>query len=462
MQGATRLHELAEIVFAEPNVVGESPAAYVPNDPQINSQYSLMNTGTIPSVGGTFGASMRVFAAWDITTGCSDITIAILDDGIDLNHPDLSPNLVQGYDALQQNNTGMRFPGESHGTACAGTAAAKGDNGIGIAGIAYDCSIMPIRVFSDTFGASNLSFTLGFLWAAVNGADVLSNSWTWGQSNSIDLGISIAANVGRNTKGCVILSSSGNSNNSVVGYPARNPQVIAVGASNMCDERKRTHSSQSWLDDTLNCSPSANADPQGVSCDRDSCWGSSFGIDQELVAPGVMVRATFENNGYGWFRGTSAACPNAAGVAGLVLSANPELSGAEVREILGSTARKVFNYTFLNVGLLKPYGSWNAEMGYGVPHATEAVKEARDRSIVYVQNETLTAPPLADIRSSRYAVLAGQNVTSSLPSGDVNILSPNAPITFFQAGTKVLIKPGFRANSRFTARISTVTCPLKE
>ena len=463
LQQANSFHHKPEIEFAEPNLFGEHPGNYVPNDPFYNRQYSIRNTGANPGVGGTAGADMRVESAWDITTGCADIVIAILDDGVDLNHPDLVNQLVPGFDALGQNSQGMRFPGDTHGTACAGTAAAEGDNNIGVAGVAYDCSIMPVRVFSDTFGASNVTFYDGFFFAATNGADILSNSWGWGQSNLIDLGIWIAANFGRAGKGCVILASSGNSNRTTVGYPARNSNVIAVGAGNYCDERKRTTDSQAFLDDTTTCGDGNTADPQGVSCDMDSCWGSNYGIAQELLAPGISVYTTFENNGYGWFQGTSAACPNAAGVAGLVLSANPSLEGLEVREILNTTARKLNSYFYISFPILWPYGTWNPEVGYGVPHAQNAVQEALKKGTVYVQNETFQAPPLADFRRGEYEVIAGRSVTNTLPQGEVKI-QPPAPITLFEGGKRVVIKPGFRASQQtlFTARVFDNGCPVKQ
>lgn len=463
---ANQLHLMPEIEAAEPNFFGGHAGHYVPNDPNIQDQYSIGNSGSIPGLGvsGSFGADMRVTKAWDVTTGCSEITVAIIDDGVDLNHPDLMPNLIGGYDGLLVGGAGMRFPGESHGTACAGTAAAKGDDNIGVAGVAYDCSIMPIRSFSDTFGASSMSFTLGFLFAANNDADVISNSWGWGQSNLIDFGIQFAALFGRNNKGCIILSSSGNDNQSQVGYPARNPYVIAVGAGNHCDERKRSHSSQTWLDDTTTCGVGTVADPQGVSCDMDSCWGSDYGLNQELLAPGIFVYTTFENNGYGWFQGTSAACPNAAGVAALILSVDPELTGVEAREILLSTARKPLGFSYITFPLLFPHGTWNPEVGYGIPHAEDAVKAANKNSIVYIQNETFTTPPLADIREAKVTIFAGRHVTNAQPQGDVNIMAPNAPLTFFRAGQRILLRPGFRAgeNTFFEAKIIQAQCPVKQ
>jgi len=458
---SNRFHEFPEVEFAEPDFFAGHVGSYIPNDPQLNQQYSIDNDGSIPA-GGLNGADMRVDDAWDVTTGCSEITIAILDDGIDLNHPDLQSNLVPGFDALGQNSQGMRFPGETHGTACAGTAAAKGDNGIGVAGVAYDCSIMPIRMFSDTFATTTGGHFLGFVWATDNGADVLSNSWTWSQSGLLDLGIWYASIVGRNGKGCVILASAGNSNNTTVSYPARNPWVISVGASNFCDERKRSTSDASFLADTATCGTNTNADPQGVSCDMDSCWGSSYGVDAELVAPGISVMTTFDNNRYSWFWGTSAACPNAAGVAALVLSANPELTRQEVREVLASTARKLGNYSYASLNN-KTYGTWNVEVGYGIPHARNAVDNALQLGITYVQNETLSAPPIADIREGIYGLFAGRNVTPATPQGPVLVQSP-APITFFQAGNKVLLRPGFKAgqNTNFTARITQPQCPVKQ
>src|SRR5678816_2799956 len=96
--------------------------------------------------GGTAGCDLNIFNAWTLSTGSSTVKIAIIDEGVSLTHADLSANLVPGYDAAGLGSNGGPNSSDAHGTNCAGIAAAVGNNGIGIAGIAYGCKIVPIRM----------------------------------------------------------------------------------------------------------------------------------------------------------------------------------------------------------------------------------------------------------------------------------------------------------------------------
>lgn len=190
-------------------------------------------------------------------------------------------------------------------------------------------------------------------------ADVLNNSWGGGSySTLIDTAIKNATNNGRSGKGCIVVFSSGNNNKDYVNFPAYLDNVMAVGAMSMCNERK---------------SPS--------SCDKEN-WGAHYGNALDIVAPGVSIYTT-DNNGtsgysltdYSYFNGTSSSAPHVAGVAALILSANPNLTGKEVRDIIEKTAQKVGGYNYQNHGN-RPNGTWNNEMGYGLVDAYKAVQYA--------------------------------------------------------------------------------------
>jgi len=220
----------------------------------------------------------------------------------------------------------------------------------------------------------------GINWAWQHGADVISNSWgSTVQYQIIDDAINNAITQGRNGKGCVVVFASGNDNLSTVSYPASLQNVIAVGAISPCGQRKSLSS-----------------------CDGES-WGSNYGLNLSIVAPGVLIPTTdrqgnagynpnihihtgnggnkvtqdFTNQDYTvWFNGTSAACPHVAGVAALVLSVNPNLTGQQVRDIIESTAQKVGGYNYQTTSG-RPNGTWNNEVGYGLVNAYAAVQAAQ-------------------------------------------------------------------------------------
>jgi len=364
---ANRFYETGLFEFAEPDFIFFVEKST--NDQFFNQQWAINNTG---QNGGTSGADMKVLKAWETTMGCNAVRIAILDDGVQLTHPDLIDNLVAGFDAAGGGTNGGPGGGDGHGTACAGIAGADADNTIGVAGIANNCRLVPVRVFTGTSTTTDLA-TAGWMAAGIdwawqnNRSDVLSMSWriAVGQG-AIDQAINRAATQGRNGLGCVLLVASGNDNSTTLTFPASNPQVIAVGASTPCDTRKST-----------------------TSCDGETNWGSNFGTGLDIVAPGVKIYTTDRRGTAGFnttpgdagdyvsnFNGTSAATPNAAGVAALILSANPTLTANQVRQILESTTDKIAGYTFNSNVAGQPNGTWNNEVGYGRVNASRAVAAA--------------------------------------------------------------------------------------
>jgi len=302
------------------------PAAqHVPNDPLFDEQWPLLNDGGNP---GTPGADVDADLAWDITRGNPAVIIAIQDEGVDVDHPDLASNVVPGADTTDQAPPGG-VPGNAdcndpHGTACAGIAAAQQDNNVGVSGVCPECSIAPVRLGRGGVWTTNTWIADAFNWTRDNDVAVSSNSWGGGSpSSTVTNAINDCFENGRGGLGCLVLASSGNGNTTPVIYPARLENVVAVGASSPCDERKN---------------PS--------SCDGESFWGSHFGPSLDVVAPGVLYPTTDIVGGCGYepgdfridFNGTSAACPNAAGVAGLIFSRNPSLTAAEVRDLLLQSA----------------------------------------------------------------------------------------------------------------------------
>ena len=356
------------------------------NDPLVNLQWALNNTGSNSTPAGTADADMDVFEAWGISTGSASIKVAIIDSGVDLAHPDLSPNLLPGYGASGNGSNGnsVGFGNEPHGTSCAGIVAAVGNNGIGVAGVAYSCKIIPVQVF---VGASTTDTWLanGINWAWMNGADVLSNSWGGGGvSPAINAAINGAVTSGRGGLGSVVLFATGN-DNSAVSNPAANNQTIAVGASSMCDQRK---------------SPS--------SCDGENWWGGNYGTNLDVTAPGVKIQTTDMVGAAGYepgdyvpdFNGTSSACPNAAGVVALILSVNPGLTLAQVRKILEGTCDKAGGYAYVNNTPGQPNGTWSTSMGHGRINAHRALLSALSPDDVDLDGYTVAAGDCDDFNAA--------------------------------------------------------------
>jgi hypothetical protein len=306
-------------------------AGFIPNDEYMPMQWHLHNTGQF---GYTPDADINAVEAWEITAGDPNIVIAILDDGVDMNHPDLVDNLVPGYDFQddddlpnpEENNFGTI---NNHGTMCAGLAAAKGNNYIGVIGVAWNCKIMPIRISykpspdSTNNFITNADKATAFRWAANHGADILSNSWTGANQvvRSAIIDITMPGGMGRDGKGCVVFAASGNEDGASVGQPARFPEVVAVGATGEDGQR--------W--DYSNYGPELDVmAPSG-----EFNWGSQGIMSTKISRSEGETTSTYMSG----CTGTSTATPIAAGVGALILSLEPGLTSDEVRHILLHSAK---------------------------------------------------------------------------------------------------------------------------
>lgn len=334
------------------------------NDPLFNQQWGLQNTG---QNGGTPGVDINICDAWNITTGSSGIKIAVVDEGVQMDHPDLSSNIYgTGYDAITY---GPSLVWGDHATACAGIIGAIRNNTIGTSGVAPGCKLMSASTnFLDgdwTIRRQRLADCIK--WAYQNGADVISNSWGNDNLDAVSSPITDeihdAVTLGRGGKGTVVVFSVGNANQNIT-YPGTLDDVIAVGALSPCGERKNLSS-----------------------CDGETEWdGSNYGPQLDIMAPGVFIPTTDRTGGDGYtttnympnFNMTSSAAPHVAAVAGLMLSVNPCMTQAAVRETLENSARKTGNYTYSATAGYNS-GTWNNEMGYGALDAHKAVKAAQEQ-----------------------------------------------------------------------------------
>jgi subtilisin family serine protease len=365
LEMANKFYESGKFSSAEPDFL-LLLKKFNTNDPFLNNQWSLNNTGSAIQNNGTPGCDMNVFNAWGISTGSASIKVAIIDEGVDLVHPDLQANMLAGYDATGLGSGGAPSGDDAHGTACAGIVAGVGNNAVGIAGVAYGCKIIPVRIaYSDANGnwvTTNASIGTAIDWAwQTAGADVLSNSWGGGSNSTlINDAITRAVTQGRSGLGAPVIFAAGN-DNGAVSYPATLTNVISVTAMSMCNQRKST-----------------------TSCDGETFWGSNFGTNTDISAPGVKIYTCDISGAAGYatgnytatFNGTSSACPNAAGVMALILSVNPTLSVSSARQIIESTCEKVGGYTYNSGVSGQPNGTWSNDLGYGRVNALAALQLA--------------------------------------------------------------------------------------
>lgn len=325
---ANTLYETGLFASAEPDFSFDP--LEISYDPEVHNQWGLYNKNHTD-------IDINVSPAWNYSTG-RGIKIAIVDEGVELTHDDLKNNLhSESYDAYTNSSPSKVYGTLGHGTHCAGIAAAIRNNNKMIAGVAPDANIISI---STNFSGLNSSQQLadGINWAWKNGADVISCSWgSGGKSKIISDALDNAITKGRNGLGCVIVKSAGNNGDSITFPGNYREEIIAV----------------------------ANIESTGL-----RATDSSHGSNMFVSAPGTGILSTMVGNTTTKMSGTSMACPHVSGLAALILSRNPKLSAAQVREIIGKNTKKIGNIPY---STNKTYGSWNEYYGYGLIDAYEAV-----------------------------------------------------------------------------------------
>jgi len=313
------------------------------------------------------GADAKVVDAWRRlgNMGSNGITVAVIDNGFDVTHPDLKDKIYRPYDLWgQSTNLPQGDPRFTHGTPCASIAAAA-SNGQGLVGTAPNTRLMPVNGTSFSLRATEQMFD----YCMKNGADVISCSWGTTDAN-FDLSpmkkeaIADAARKGRNGKGCVIVFAVGNDDLDFVNFYAAHPDVIAVAASTSQDQHAPY--SNRGREVTV-CAPS-NGDWPILAA---RAWWDE-GLAYETGEYRFWRDGRSRGKHYKHFGGTSSAAPLVAGICALILTANPELTAKEVREILTKTADKI--------GSPSEYTNGHSpKFGYGRVNADKAVAEALRR-----------------------------------------------------------------------------------
>lgn len=363
LNAANRLAEEAIVGFAEPNALQRARFHGRPGDDLLGNQWHLNNTG---QGGGVPGADVRAFEAWEISKGDPSVRVVVHDSGVDIDHPDLAPRMLPGWDFDNDDFDASNNAGP-HGTACAGVIAAAG-NGVGVVGVAPDCRLVPLRAAgSHTFEV----WAETFRWAARRG-EIISCSWSISPSNAIIDAIREVTQDGRDGLGTVVVCATGNDAPLVPGiaFPARLPEVIAVGASTNQDRRAAYSQWGPGLDVVA---PSSGGT---LRIETTDVVGNA-GYNRSHA--GDYCKAS-DSSGFG---GTSSATPLAAGVAALMLSVNRTLTATEVREILVGTADKIG-------GEDAGYDDqgYSAEYGNGRVNALEAVSGALQARQAYEAAES--------------------------------------------------------------------------
>ncbi len=316
---ARALHARPGVTWAMPDLVLPLETASVPDDPLLADQWHLENTG---QGGRTVDNDIDASLAWTFATGAGQ-TIAIIDSGTQLDHPDLS--VIAGHDYLDDDDD--PGPGEdetnAHGTGTAGIAAAIGDNGYGVAGVAWGADVYAIRMVGGETSTEDLYNA--FLEAVDAGASVLSNSWGFGSSCSVpdyavfDDIFDYAEEVGRDGLGAAVVFAAGNDACDVDGDAMlRHRTLVVVAAVEWWDNR---------------------------------AWYSNWGEVVDIAAPTSLLTTDVAPVGYGsyggddyiadGFSGTSGATPVVAGVMALMFEANPRLTAKQARQVLCDTAVRI-------------------------------------------------------------------------------------------------------------------------
>ncbi|MEM3478744.1 MAG: S8 family serine peptidase [Candidatus Bathyarchaeia archaeon] len=330
--------------FVEENRLIEP--SQTPNDPYYSKQWHL------PTIGAP--------GAWDVSTGSQSIVVAVLDSGVDPSHPDLAGKLLQGWNFYDNNADTSDVYG--HGTKVAGTAAAIANNGIGVASVAWNCVILPVRV-TDTSGYTSYSLlSKGLTYAADRGAKVAVMSFQIFSGSSL----SSAAKYFMD-KGGLAVAAAGNTGK-YEGY-ADNPYIVSVSAT--------------------------------ASGDILASF-SSYGPYVDLSAPGVSIYTTVKGGSYGSVSGTSFSAPIVAGVAALIFSANPSLTPADIEQILESTA--------VDLGDT----GYDVYYGWGRVNAYEALKAAAGAA----PPPPDTTPPRVEITYPRSGDTVSGAVVVSVSASD--------------------------------------------
>jgi thermitase len=303
------------VSYAEPNYVFKALGSrdQNPNDAQFGALWGLKNVGQADAAGqvGKAGSDIRVVPVWNEgITGSKRVRVAVIDTGVDYTHPDLKDNMdaASGFNFVS--NTPDARDDHNHGTHCAGTIGGVGNNGVGVTGVNWNVTIIPIK-FLDANGSGSLAGAVQSIQHATKlGVDIMSNSWGGGPFTQSLYDVIMEA---RN-KGILFVAAAGNDSND--------------------NDARASYPASYQIDNVVSVAATDNQDKLASF--------SNYGRRVvHVAAPGVKILSTLKNGGYGAFSGTSMATPHVAGIAALLRSANPSLNYAQLKDLLIRSSDKV-------------------------------------------------------------------------------------------------------------------------
>jgi len=310
--------------------------------------------------------------AWDISVGDANIVVAVTDDAIQVNHPDLVNKIVPGRDVVDNDNDPSPCGGNDgfHGSHVSGTVGAETNNNLGVASIGYNISVMPIKIGNCSTGALTGGYD-GVIWAADNGADAINMSWGGGGVSTYGQNV---CNYAWNA-GVILIAAAGNDNSSQQFYPAAYDNVVSVAATTTGDAKSSFSQYGTWID---------------------------------VSAPGSQILSTDAGTAYQFSQGTSMASPMVAGLVGLMISHAPSATPQDIVDCLLSSAD--------NIESANP--SYQGQLGSGRINAEEALiclnaftysLDAGITSILSPQGQLCTSTVLPEFELRNYG---SQNLTS--------------------------------------------------
>jgi hypothetical protein len=401
--------DLHFVRWAQVNWFRQARKKLLPNDPEFQYQWYLNNTG---QGGSMTNRDVNAVQTWDITSGTTAVVIAILDDGVEIDHPDLAANVFSntaetlngvdddangyvddlfGWDFVDNTNTvSPRAATDNHGTVSAGYACGVANNGEGIASLAYGCRLLAVRVASEAVEDIDWLNALDY---AASFADVISIGYFIDPSPANLDGLRHALVSGRKGLGCVVVAALGNDGvlRRYASDGAAAPEVITVSATSNYDRKS---------------------------------WFADYGPAVDVVAPGgggnlaLISTDRVGSNGYdstSYFLadGTSASAPITAGLAALLVGCHPDWSGLAVRRAIEASCDQIDRAAY-------PYDSrgWNSRYGFGRINAYKAMTATQQPWDIYEPDgDTNTATQIAD----------GELQYRSLDTGDVDWVTFSVP-----------------------------------
>ena len=363
------------VLSAEPQLAKQQQKRFLPNDPMFANQWHLRNTG---QNGGTAGTDVNVTNVWDAYRG-TGVMIGIVDDGLQITHPDLSANVNTQIDWDFNYNDGDPSPNTSydyHGTACAGVAAGRGNNSLGVSGAAFEATLVGLRLIAlgttDSQEAAAMTHSNEVIWVKSNSWGPYDDGQTLEGPGPVTLSaLAQGATTGRSGKGTIYVWAGGNGRSASdnVNYDGYANSIYTIAIAALSDQGFQSDYSEPGACLVVTA-PSGSSGRQGITT-------------TDLVGSSGYSSSDYTSG----FSGTSSAAPLAAGVIALILQANPNLSWRDLQEILIRSARKVSpadsDWAVNGAGI-----SFNHKFGAGLINAAGAVNLAATWTALGPQTST--------------------------------------------------------------------------